>query len=397
MSVGLIWTIVKRSVSEFIADDCLNLAAALAYYTALSLAPLVVLLLTVSTFFGEQSQQKFVNEVQQLVGAQAGQSIKQVIDSADSKPNVGTIAGWISLGVLVFSATGVFAQLQDSLNRIWDVKAKPSAGWWEYLRKRLLSLGMLVTIGFLLLVSLVLSSVLHLVLGSDGKIWEFVNFAVSLLVFVGLFAAMYKLLPDVQIPWGVVWTGACVTGVLFVIGKWAIGLYLGYSSVGSSYGAAGSLIVLLLWVYYSSLILFFGAELTQVYATETKAHVQPDQYAEWSDDEHAGAAAEGAAPTPANRPQPTRPQSSAALAGAPAGARVAGGRASGSPSKQPVRPSEPEPRGTGVRPTVGLIASGVGLLGLSLLPLLLGRGRRGVATAKLKKWPARTFYVPLPD
>jgi len=276
-----IWTRAKRTFGEFADDDCLSLAGALAFYTALSLAPLLVVLLRIASFMGESAQQSFVGQVQGVVGEQAGAGVKVIIDSADKQPGWGSIAGIISLIILIFSATGVFAQLQFSLNRIWNVEAKPSEGVWGWLRKRLLSMGMIVAIAFLLLVSLAASAILGMVIPSEWIIWQVVNLGVSLVVFTLLFAVMYKYLPDVTIHWRDVWTGAIVTAVLFAAGKFGIELYLANSSTASAYGAAGSLLVLLIWVYYASLLVFLGAEYTQVNARLRGSPIEPSAHAQW--------------------------------------------------------------------------------------------------------------------
>ena len=246
---------------------------ALAFYTALSLAPLLVILLRIASMLGESTQQRLVEQIQGVVGPQAGQTIKGIIESASQQPGWGSVAGIISLVVLLFSASGVFAQLQASLNAIWDVEAKPSAGVWGWLRKRLVSAGMVMALAFVLLVSLVVSAAINMLLPGGGRLWDLVNLAVSLGVFVLLFAIIFKYLPDVRVQWQDVWVGAAVTAVLFALGKTLIGMYLGRSSVASPYGAAGSLLILLLWVYYSSVLVFIGAEFTQVQA---KVRGKPD-------------------------------------------------------------------------------------------------------------------------
>jgi membrane protein len=272
---------VKQAASDFVEDDALTLAGALAFYAALSLAPLVVLLLTASAFLGEGTSERVIAEAESMIGPEAGQGLRLVIDSAQQQKDMASLAGLISLGLLLVSATGVFAQLQYSLNRIWHVRVRSGSGVWAWLRKRLLSLGMILAIAFLLLVSLVLDTALRLVLPDSGRIWQAVSLGVSLLVFTMLFALMFKYLPDVEIRWKSVWVGAVATAVLFALGKFLISLYLGRSTVASSYGAAGSLVVLLLWVYYSALILFFGAELTRAYARHFGERIQPAEHAEW--------------------------------------------------------------------------------------------------------------------
>jgi membrane protein len=282
---------VKTAFVSFFKDDAMTLGAALAYYTALSIAPLLVLLVWASSAMGPHMQDRLVNELVNLVGKQGGEAIQMIVHNAKQRPDLGNIAGYISIGVLLFSAAAVFGQLQASLNRLWNVKSKPKAGVWEFIRKRLLSFGMVFTIGFLLLVSMAVSAGISMVLGSVREslpggetLWHVVNFAVPLLVIVPLFALIFEYLPDAILPWRDVWVGAAVTGVLFAIGKLLIGLYLGHGSVGSAYGAAGSLIVLLVWVFYSSLILFFGAELTQAWMAWKGTPIRPSKHAVWADD-----------------------------------------------------------------------------------------------------------------
>lgn len=257
---------------SFVKHDLMTLAAALAFYTAFSLAPLLLLILTVLALMGPGAESRFLNEIAMVIGQDAAQAVRIVVKSASSRPSIGTFAGVISLLTLLFTASGVFAQLQASLNLIWEADVKStSSGWLSYLKKRVFSMGMVVALAFMALVSLVVSTGLTAVLPDTGAFWQAVNNVVSLLVFAGLFGTLFKYLPDVAISWRHVLTGGLFTSILFTIGKWAIGIYLGKSAIGSAYGAAGSLIVLLAWVYYSSIIVFMGAEFTRVvYATEIK-------------------------------------------------------------------------------------------------------------------------------
>jgi len=273
------WTIVKEAAADFSRDDVLSQAAALAFYTALGLAPTILLFLAVSAFLGDGTKEKMVTQVESLIGGQAAEGVQLVVKSAEQKPNAGILSAVVGIATLLFSASGIFAQLQGTLNRIWDVKPRPDAGWWNLVRTRLLSAGLLISVLFLLLVSLVVSTAIALVFPSSGTLWDLLTQAISLGVFILLFAMVYKFLPDVEIGWRDVWTGAILTAVLFAVGKYFIGLYLGQSSVASSYGAAGSLVALLVWVYYSAVIVFFGAEVTQVYATRFGAGIKPAEHA----------------------------------------------------------------------------------------------------------------------
>ena len=288
MAVRNAWDVAKATVNEFVEDDAATLAAALSYYTALGLSPMLILLIWLATFAGEDTQQRLVGDIQALVGPQGGQAVKAVVDNADATPQLGTIAGIVSLVTLLFSVSGVFGQLQAALNRMWDVKAAPvtSNGTWIWIRKRLLSLGAFLSVGFLLVVSLAVTAFVEgwterLRQGLPGTafLWQVVTFGVSLVVSAALFALIFKVLPDVKLGWRDTAVGGIATAILFSIGRWLIGLYLGRSSVGSAYGAAGSLVVMLVWVYYASLVVFLGAELTQVLARRHGKHVEPEEHA----------------------------------------------------------------------------------------------------------------------
>jgi len=275
------YQMIRAAASDFLDDNAMTLAASLAFYSALSLAPLLVILISAASLLGSDRQSRIVAEIETAVGPQAGEAVHEIIQSGEKQQQTGTLATVAGFAVLLFSATGVFAQMQDSLNAIWEVQAKPGQGLWRWLRKRILSLGMLLGIGFLLMISLGLTTVINVIFaGTSGWIWQAVNFVASLLIYIALFALIYKVLPDVKITWADVWAGATMTAVLFVIGKFLLGLYLGRSSVASAYGAAGSLIVLLLWVYYAAIIFFFGAELTQVYARFCGRGLEPEEHAE---------------------------------------------------------------------------------------------------------------------
>lgn len=273
-----LWGAFKQTTREFREDDVLTLSGALAFYAALSFAPFVILLMWASSYFGEEVQERIVTEISEIVGATSGAAIEMVIQNSGANPRAGTVAGLISLGVLLFSATTVFAQLQKSLNRTWGVSVGATAGFWNWLRKRVLSLGLIIVIAFLLIISMVADMVVAVVVGpiiDHGWVWQTLSVAVSLGIFTLLFAVMFKLLPDVEVAWQVVWVGAVITAMLFTAGKFLIGLYLGRGGVGSAYGAAGSLIALLVWVYYTSLVVLYGAEVTHVYALRAGKRLIP--------------------------------------------------------------------------------------------------------------------------
>ncbi|HYG62220.1 MAG TPA: YihY/virulence factor BrkB family protein [Thermoanaerobaculia bacterium] len=279
---------LKETFQEWKDDDALQLGAALAYYTIFSLAPMLLVVIAVAGLVWQREavQGEIVHQIQGLVGQQGAEAIQTMIANAGRQgEKSGILATIIAVATILFGATGVFTQLQSSLNHIWDVEPKPGAGVRGLLKTRLLSFGMILAIGFLLLVSLVVSTALAAVgtymtslLPAGAEIlMKALTFAVSFAVITVLFAMMYRFLPDVKIAWRDVWVGATVTALLFTIGKFLIGLYLGNSSVASTFGAAGSVIVLLLWIYYSTQILFFGAEFTQVYATRYGSRIEPDK------------------------------------------------------------------------------------------------------------------------
>ena len=285
-----IFALVKEAFVEWQEDKASLLAAALAYYTVFSITPLLVIAIAIAgAVFGQDTaQNEILEQINGLVGEQGAQIIKTSLDNAD-QPKIGGIASIISVVILLIGASGVFAQLQAALNTVWNVKAKPNAGIGEFIRKRLLSFGMVLVIGFLLLVSLILSAMLAGVgklevnlLPGLTPLWQLLNFAISFGFIALLFALIYYYLPDVKVRWQDVWVGAIMTALLFTVGKFAIGLYLGRGSFGSTYGAAGSLIIFLAWVFYSAQILLFGAEMTQVYARKYGRKIRPDRHSEVS-------------------------------------------------------------------------------------------------------------------
>lgn len=276
MNPKAVWALLKDSISEWLEDRAPRLSAALAYYTVFSLAPLLIIVIAIAGLvFGQEAVQgQIVEQIGHMVGKGSAKEIQTMIQSAHN-PTSGVIGTVVGIVVLLFGATGVFGELQDSLNTVWDVSPKAGGGIWGMIKDRFLSFTMVLGIGFLLLVSLVLSAGLAALgnyLGSllpgSGYILQALYFLVSFGLITLLFATMYKVLPDVEIAWGDVWIGAIMTSLLFTIGKFLIGFYIGQTDVGSAYGAAGSIVVLLVWIYYSALILFFGAEFTQVYANK---------------------------------------------------------------------------------------------------------------------------------
>jgi membrane protein len=282
------WNLAHATVGDFAEDDATTLGAALAFYSGLSFAPLVLILVGVAGTLGPGSQSLVVEHVQELLGSQAGESVTLVVEAAKEDSGRGWVASAFGIGALVFAAAGAFGQLQAALNRIWDVKPKPGQGVRGWLRKRVLSMGMVFAVAFLLMVSLAFTAGVALVFaGLHGVLWQGLNVLVSLILFTGLFALLFKYVPDVRIPWRVVRVGAVLTAVLFLVGKSLIGLYLGRSAVGSAYGAAGTIVVMLVWVYYSSLVLFLGAEATQAWARLAGVRIEPSDHAVWAEEEEA--------------------------------------------------------------------------------------------------------------
>ncbi len=287
MKVSAFVPLFKETFKEWGEDKVSRLAAALAYFTVFSIAPLLIIAISVAAiFFGEEAARgQIVGQIQGLMGQEGAEAVESMIANANQVQG-GLIASIIGIVTLLFGASGVFGQLQDALNTIWEVAPKPGQGVVNFVRSRFLSFGMVLIIAFLLLVSLVVSAA---VAGAGtyvagiapgmAVLWESINFLISFGVITLLFAAIYKVLPDVKIAWGDVWVGAAVTALLFTIGRTLIGLYLGNAAVGSAYGAAGSLVVLLVWVFYSAQILLFGAEFTQVYTRRYGSHIRPSKFA----------------------------------------------------------------------------------------------------------------------
>ncbi|HEY9642158.1 MAG TPA: YihY/virulence factor BrkB family protein [Coleofasciculaceae cyanobacterium] len=280
--------LLQETITEWNEDNVPLLAAALAYYTVFSLAPLLVIAIAIAgAFFGENAaQQEIAGQIQGMVGRDGAEAIQTMIQNAHKPNSGGTIATVLGVITLLLGASGVFGQLQTALNTIWEVKLKPGRGLKGFVQTRFLSFAMVLVIGFLLLVSLILSAVLAGVshffgnmLPGFAAIGEGLNFVISFGVTTFLFAAIYKFLPDVKVPWKNLWVGAAVTALLFTLGKFLIGLYLGNSGISSTYGAAGSLVVILVWIFYSAQILLIGAEFTQVYSKYRGLPIEPSKHA----------------------------------------------------------------------------------------------------------------------
>jgi membrane protein len=276
-----IWKLLKETASEWSSDDAPRLGASLAFYTMLSLGPLLLLAVSgAGLLFGEQAARgQIIEQLHGLIGPEGAQAIQDVLASTVNQKSSGWLATIVGVGTLLFGASGAFGELQAALNRIWNVKPAAGRGVWGIIKSRFFSFTMVLGTGFLLLVSLVVSAGLAALAEFDlgfalpglATFWQLVNQGVGFGVITLLFAILFKFVPETQVDWRDVWVGAALTAALFTLGKLAIGLYLGHSAFSSTYGAAGSLIALLVWVYYSAQILFFGAEFTQVHARHRDA------------------------------------------------------------------------------------------------------------------------------
>ncbi|HEX2187936.1 MAG TPA: YihY/virulence factor BrkB family protein [Longimicrobiaceae bacterium] len=283
--------ILKQTFKDFSEDECPSMAAALSYYTVFSLPPLLLLIVMIAgaVMDPQDVREALQGQLGSLLGQSGGEEIRTILEKAQEtkSPDAGRpVAAALGIGTLVLGATGVFAQLQAALNKAWEVKPDPAQGGIRsFLVKRIFSFGMVLGIAFLLLVSLALTAVVsavgeglgRMVPGIGEPLLHALNFAVSFGVVTLLFAATFKIVPDAEVAWRDVWVGAVVTALLFMVGKFAIGFYLGRSNPGEVYGAAGSLAVLLVWIYYASMIVFFGAEFTQTWAERRGQGVVPEE------------------------------------------------------------------------------------------------------------------------
>ena len=277
-------SLFKMTAHGFIDDNCFKLSAALSYYTVFALGPLLIIIMSLAgIFYGREAVQgRLYGEIEILVGSEIARQIQDIIANIQNSQTTttGAIVGSV---ILVIGATGVFTEMQDSINYIWSVKAKPKKGWLKLLMNRLLSFSLVVGMGFLLLVSLVVNALLNLLstrlsqlLSNDTvSVFNAINFLIILVVITGLFAVIFKVLPDAVISWKDAMVGAVLTATLFIIGKMGIGFYLGRANLDITYGTAASIIIILVWVYYSALILFFGAEFTKMYAIHAGSGIRP--------------------------------------------------------------------------------------------------------------------------
>ena len=284
-----IWSLFKASVSAWSEDKSPRMGASLSFYTIFAMPPLFMIAIFIASvvFDPDAVRTQMFSEVGGLIGQKSAEAINSAM-AAQYQANKGAFASTLAVLTLIVTTTGLFIELQDSLNTIWKVEARPGRSIVGFIRVRLLSFAMVVGVAFLLLVSLIvsaglaaLSRYINELLPGLGILSVIANDLVSFLVITVLFAMIFKILPDVRIAWRDVWVGGAVTSLLFTAGKFLLGWYLGRSSTVSAYGAAGSIVLVLLWVYYSAQILFFGAEITKVYATRFGTGVKPDAHARW--------------------------------------------------------------------------------------------------------------------
>jgi len=286
--INHIFSIAKTTVKDWLDDEPFYLSAGVAYYSLLALPGLLVLIIRlVGTFYKKAKvKTEITDQVSQILGSDVAQQVEIIIKQASEAPD-SWVATIISIATLVFGATGVFFALQKSLNKVWDVKISPKSGIMHTVKSRAIGLGLIVVVGFLLLVFLLISTILTVISNwIEANLPDYlfysiylINFILSTGIFTLLFAIIYKVLPDVIIGWKSLWVGSVVTALLFNLGKYLIGIYFGNADPGSSYGIAGSIVVLLLWVSYSCLLIFFGAEFTQVYARRYGQPIKPAKHA----------------------------------------------------------------------------------------------------------------------
>jgi membrane protein len=292
MRLKILWRTIKQSFVDFFEDNILKLSAALAYYTLFSLPGLLIIIIWVGDiFYGHQAIEGTVyGQIADLIGPNAAVQVQETISKAvqSGESKFATIIGLITL---IIGATTVFGEIQDSINMIWRLKPKPKKGWgWlKMIINRLLSFSIILSLGFLLLVSLILNSLMDIFIDAltqrfpdtEVVVVYIVNMVVSFLITSLLFGLIFKVLPDAKIQWKHVRAGAFTTALLFMVGKFLIGFYLGQNNISSAYGAAGSIIIVLLWVYYSAIILYFGAIFTRAYAIQSGSNIYPNNYAVW--------------------------------------------------------------------------------------------------------------------
>lgn len=280
---------IGKSFTAFMADKGLKLSAALSYYTIFSLGPMLIVILSIAGIFyrnEEDLQGKLFEEINEFVGPAAALQIQELLRNL-AIADKSFVAITIGVVTLIVGATGIFIEIQDSINQIWKVKAVPKKGWVKLLKDRFLSLSMVGSLGFLLIVSLIVNGIVTAFSSYIGNylpedllfLFDAINLAITFAVLVFLFSIIYKVLPDAEIPWRSVRVGAIFTSLLFMLGKYLIGIYISYAAVGSVYGAAGTIVVIAVWIYYSAAILYFGAEFTRVYSEERGEKIKPSEHA----------------------------------------------------------------------------------------------------------------------
>lgn len=280
--------ILVASFNGFSDDKGLKLSASLAYYTVFSIGPLLLLLMSLaSIFFGHQAiEGKVFGQLNGLLGSSAAKQIQEIIKNVQFSGKT-NFALFISILTLIIGATSLFIEIQDSLNIIWKLKAKPKKGWVQFIKNRLLSSSLIISLGFLLIVSLIVNGAIEVLMDRLGILFGsatavimiIINLVITFIVITVLFSIIFKFLPDAKIKWKHVRTGAIFTAILFMIGRYLIGLYIQKTGTESTYGAAGSIVIILIWIYFSSVILYLGAEFTQVYTEAFGGHIEPAEYA----------------------------------------------------------------------------------------------------------------------
>ncbi|MCW3090384.1 MAG: YihY/virulence factor BrkB family protein [Ferruginibacter sp.] len=285
-----IFLFIKKVILEFFDDNVLKYSASLSYYTVFSLAPMLIIIISICGYlFGREAVQgQLYGEIKDMVGSNAAIQIQDTIKNIHLTKDT-PIATMVGIVVLLIGGTAIFGEIQDSLNKIWGLKVKVKKAWWTLVISRLLSFSLVISLGFVLMVSLVLNALVAIIgerlnrlITGVGKIFiPVIDNLVTFLITTIVFAVIFKVLPDAKIKWKDVSVGAFITAILFTIGKIGIGWYLGRSNMATIYGAAGSVVIIMVWAYYSSLILYLGAECTKVYATQYGTKIQPNEYSEW--------------------------------------------------------------------------------------------------------------------
>ena len=281
---------LKEVMSDFMDDKVLKYSASLSYYTVFSIAPILIIIISIAgLFFGREAVTgQIFGQIKGLVGADAAAQIQAMIANTHRSGNT-VLASIISVIVLVFGATGIFGEIQDSINSIWGLKSKPKTGILKVVINRLISFSLIISLGFVSMVALLLNAIVDVISTRLGQIFpgagvyfvQVTNYVLSFIIITFMFAVIFKVLPDAKIKWRDVIRGAMLTAVLFIIGRYLIGLYIGQSNVASVYGTAGSIVVILVWVYYTAVILYFGAEFTKIYSIKYGSKIMPNDYAVW--------------------------------------------------------------------------------------------------------------------